>query len=308
MGWTAVIDIGKTRAKATLWDDGGQARGVPQPSEIIPRRRRKCRSLDVSWNRALARRRFGGSSPRAARWTPSFRSLTVRPRRSFTTAGCCARRWTTNGRRSPPIGMPTMPSAITFAVTGSPALPCGLNLGLQLHWLDSQRDAAVSPRSDRSLAAILGMAFVGSVRLRDHQSGLSHRSVAPSGARTLGPQRSARMGRAARSASSRKCRARHRHHRVVAARGPRPGHPGALRRARFQRGTLRYARPSRARGPRRHGAVDGHLVRRHALGRGRHHRHLVARLPESRDCLVNVGVGGAQVPSARFAVAARSRS
>lgn len=147
-GWTIVIDVGKTHCKATLWDDGG---------DCVARRSRPNRRvtagvgvvLDVigieQWLVAVLSEfaRFGPveSIVPVAHGAGASLICAGRLQRApldYEWAGVACDRAAYENQRD------------RFAASGSPALPAGLNLGIQLHWLESQssadfRDARILP-------------------------------------------------------------------------------------------------------------------------------------------------------------------
>jgi sugar (pentulose or hexulose) kinase len=136
-GWTIVLDVGKTHSKATLWDDAGDC--VAQRQRANPRVTSGDRmTLDA----AGIERWLWGVLSEFARLGPVTAILPVahgagvaliRNGRlqyaplDYEWPGASADRAAYNEQRDP------------FSATGSPALPGGLNIGMQLHWLESQR-------------------------------------------------------------------------------------------------------------------------------------------------------------------------
>ena len=136
MGWTIVLDVGKTLSKATLWDESGGLRA-----------RRSRRNAAVAADGYSALDAYGIEtwlegvlSEFAARGpveaiVPAAHgagAAIVRDNRllcaplDYEWAGVAAGRELYDRQRDP------------FANTGSPNLPAGLNLGVQLHWLGSR--------------------------------------------------------------------------------------------------------------------------------------------------------------------------
>lgn len=137
--WTVVLDVGKTLSKATLWNDEG---------ELIAHRSRPNRlptsggnlTLDVAgiepWLEYTLRE-FGALGPvgtiipvahGAGAAIIHQGKLQCAPL-DYEWRGAALDRATYDRQRDP------------FAVTGSPILPAGLNLGIQLHWLESLRSS-----------------------------------------------------------------------------------------------------------------------------------------------------------------------
>jgi sugar (pentulose or hexulose) kinase len=135
-GWTIVIDVGKTLSKATLWDD--QADCVAERSR--PNQRVSAGvsvTLDVMgierWLTAVLSE-FAHLGPvesivpvaHGAGAALVSKGRLLRAPLDYEWAGVGGDRAAYDRERDP------------FLVTGSPALPAGLNLGIQLHWLESQ--------------------------------------------------------------------------------------------------------------------------------------------------------------------------
>ena len=135
-GWTIVLDIGKSIAKATLWDDGGM---------LCARRSRTNPKLDSDGYWGLdavgIERWLTGVLADFARFGPvgaivpvahGAGAALIRDGRlqclpvDYEWPGVAEGRGAYDRRRE------------SFVITGSPALPAGLNLGIQLHWLDGR--------------------------------------------------------------------------------------------------------------------------------------------------------------------------
>jgi sugar (pentulose or hexulose) kinase len=138
-GWTVVLDVGKTLAKATLWDETGncvahRSRPNRQPSDG------GGLTLDVGgiepWLE-ITLQEFASLGPVAAIIPVAHGAgaAIIRNGRlqcapiDYEWRGSSLDRATYNKQRDP------------FSATGSPALPAGLNLGMQLHWLESLRSS-----------------------------------------------------------------------------------------------------------------------------------------------------------------------
>jgi len=138
-GWTIVIDVGKTHSKTTLWDDHGDC--VAKRSR--PNQRVTVGVSDVldvigieQWLVAVLSEfaRFGPieSIVPVAHGAGAAIIREGRLQRApldYEWAGVACDRTAYDNERD------------GFAATGSPALPAGLNLGIQLHWLESQSSA-----------------------------------------------------------------------------------------------------------------------------------------------------------------------
>lgn len=138
-GWTVVLDVGKTLAKATLWDEEGTCvvnRSRPNKQPIIG----GGLTLDVGgiegWLEGTLKD-FAKLGPVAAIIPVAHGAgaAIIRNNRlqcapiDYEWRGSSVDRVTYNMQRDP------------FCATGSPALPAGLNLGMQLHWLESLRSS-----------------------------------------------------------------------------------------------------------------------------------------------------------------------
>ncbi len=138
-GWTIVLDIGKTHSKSTLWNETGncvarRARANPQVKSG------NCLTLDTDgierWLRGVLSE-FARLGPIAAILPVAHGAgVALIAKGRLQTApldyewpGVSADRIAYNQQRDP------------FLATGSPALPGGLNIGMQLHWLESLRSA-----------------------------------------------------------------------------------------------------------------------------------------------------------------------
>jgi len=138
-GWTVVIDIGKTLAKATLWDEAGKCianRSRPNRQPTVD----GGLTLDVAgiepWLE-ITLKEFGALGPVGAIIPVAHGAGAALIRNDrlqcapidYEWRGSALDRITYNKQRDP------------FSATGSPALPAGLNLGMQLHWLESLRSS-----------------------------------------------------------------------------------------------------------------------------------------------------------------------
>jgi sugar (pentulose or hexulose) kinase len=138
-GWTVVLDVGKTHSKATLWDDAANCvirRSRPNPPVVSS----DHLTLDVagieSWLRGVLSEFSRVGSITAI--VPVAHGAGVALIRKdqlqcgpldYEWAGASADRVAYNKQRD------------SFVASGSPALPGGLNIGMQLHWLESSRSS-----------------------------------------------------------------------------------------------------------------------------------------------------------------------
>jgi sugar (pentulose or hexulose) kinase len=134
-GWIIVLDIGKSFSKASLWDEAGDC--VAQRSRANPRLESEGRLiLDcIGIERWLhdTLRKFAKMGPvraiipvaHGAAMTLIGNDRLLEAPLDYEWAGAAGQRAVYDRQRDP------------FVATGSPALPAGLNLGRQLHWLES---------------------------------------------------------------------------------------------------------------------------------------------------------------------------
>ena len=135
-GWTVVLDVGKTLSKASLWDENGNRIGSqsrpnqPVTHDGVPVL--DARGIEDWLVQALSE--FGALGPIGA-IVPVAHGAGVAviragqlqyPPLDYEWAGVSTDRQHYDQQRD------------SYAMTGSPALPCGLNLGVQLHWLESR--------------------------------------------------------------------------------------------------------------------------------------------------------------------------
>jgi sugar (pentulose or hexulose) kinase len=134
-GWTVVLDVGKTHSKATLWNDTGNC-VARQTRPNCPVNTGNSLGLDTAgierWLRGVLCE-FARLGPIAA-IVPIGHGAGVALIRNgrlqtapldYEWPGVSADRAAYLKQRDP------------FLATGSPALPGGLNIGMQLHWLES---------------------------------------------------------------------------------------------------------------------------------------------------------------------------
>jgi len=138
-GWTVVLDVGKTLSKASLWDENGNRIGSKS------RLNQRITHGDVAvldargiedWlvqvlSEFAALGPIGSIIPVAhGAGVALVRAGQLQyPPLDYEWAGVSSDRQRYDQQRD------------SYAKTGSPALPCGLNLGIQLHWLESQGSA-----------------------------------------------------------------------------------------------------------------------------------------------------------------------
>lgn len=137
--WTVVLDVGKTHSKATLWDAGANCvvrRSRPNPQVVTGDRL----TLDVAgieqWLRAVLSEFSRVGSITAIVPVAHGAGIALIRKGQLQCApldyewpGASADRAAYDKQRDP------------FVATGSPALPGGLNIGMQLHWLESLQSA-----------------------------------------------------------------------------------------------------------------------------------------------------------------------
>jgi len=141
-GWTIVLDVGKTLSKATLWDEGGRL--VANRARLnLPGLSEGYASLDTAaierWLESVLTEfavlgPIGSIVPVAHGAAVALilhDRLECAPM-DYEWQGSISDRQEYDEQRDP------------FALTGSPALPAGLNLGVQLHRLEKLRDRGAS--------------------------------------------------------------------------------------------------------------------------------------------------------------------
>jgi len=138
-GWTVVLDVGKTLSKATLWDDAAnciarRSRPNPQVSNgnsltlDVAGIERWLRHVLSEFSQVLSITAIIPVAHGAGVALIRNGQLQCAPL-DYEWPGASADRAAYNKQRDP------------FLATGSPALPGGLNIGMQLHWLESLRSA-----------------------------------------------------------------------------------------------------------------------------------------------------------------------
>jgi sugar (pentulose or hexulose) kinase len=135
VGWTIVVDIGKTISKATLWDDAGVrvAQRTRQNRGLSPGIGPSLDAAGIEIWLLAALSEFAALGPVTAIVPVAHgagvalirRGRLQHPPLDYEWPGTGADRVDYDTQRDP------------FSATGSPALPAGLNIGMQLHWLES---------------------------------------------------------------------------------------------------------------------------------------------------------------------------
>jgi sugar (pentulose or hexulose) kinase len=138
-GWTIVLDIGKTLSKATLWDEAGicmAQRTRPNP--------RLSDGNSLTLDAAGIEKWLRGTLSEFAKLGPVSSIVPVAHgagialiRKGRLQHAPLDYEWPGVGADRPAYDRQRDP----FVATGSPALPAGLNIGVQLHWLESLRSA-----------------------------------------------------------------------------------------------------------------------------------------------------------------------
>jgi sugar (pentulose or hexulose) kinase len=296
-GWTIVLDVGKTHSKATLWDESGHC--IAQRTHTNQRLTVKASlTLDVSgieqWLAGVLAQYATLGPVRAIVPVAHGAGVALLNRDRLQCApldyewiGVAADRAAYDAQRDP------------FALTGSPRLPAGLNLGMQLHWLESSQSAdfpsgTLVPWAQYWAWVLCGVAASEVTSLgchsdlwRPYQSVPSALAVHRGWADRLAPLTPAnqvlgtlRPEWAVRTGLS---------PRVEVYCGLHDSNAALL-------------------DARTHQAMQGEDSTVLSTGTWfvamrtprRAEKSLLESLPEQRDCLVNVDVGGAPVPSSRF--------
>jgi sugar (pentulose or hexulose) kinase len=297
VGWTIVLDIGKSISKATLWDDGAVC--VAQRARQNPRGSAgSSPTLDAvgigQWLLATLGE-FATLGPVAAIVPVAHgagvalirQGQLLRAPLDYEWPGAAVDRAAYEKQRDP------------FSATGSPALPAGLNIGMQLHWLESLgsadfRGAQIIPWAQYWAWVLCGVPATEVTSLGCHSdlwrpyerapSDLAKRRgwaerlapLTPAGAvlGTLKPEWAASSGLSPRVEVY--CGIHDSNAALLAARS----HPELAGRDATVLSTGTWFVAMRT--PQNANGCSATL------------------LPESRDCLVNVDVSGAPIPSSRF--------
>jgi sugar (pentulose or hexulose) kinase len=297
-GWTIVLDVGKSLSKATLWDEGG----VCVAQRMRPNGRAGVAAqgftLDVRgierWLEGILAE-FATLGPVAAIVPVAHGAAAALIRNDRLQCDPLDYEWSGVAQERPTYDRQRDP----FSVTGSPALPAGLNLGLQLHWLDAprtsgHRDSQILPWAQYWAWLLSGVAASEVTSLgchtdlwRPYQRRPSELAVRRGWAERFAPLRPAGtvLGRLTptwvkRTGLSERveiyCGLHDSNAALLAARAhpSLEGHDATV----LSTGTWFVAMRSPL-------SVDATTP---------------TYLPENRDCLVNVDVTGAPVPSSRF--------
>jgi sugar (pentulose or hexulose) kinase len=141
-GWTIVVDVGKTSSKATLWDERGicmRQRSRPNQSHTVG----EYRALDVAgieaWLKTVLAQ-FSTLGPIEAIVPVAHGAGAALVKNGRLQCAPLDYEWPGVARDRALYQAECDP----FVLTGSPALPAGLNLGMQLHWLDSLHSETLS--------------------------------------------------------------------------------------------------------------------------------------------------------------------
>jgi sugar (pentulose or hexulose) kinase len=294
-GWTIVLDVGKTLSKATLWDEGGIC--VARRSRPNRRPSGGGMRLDTAgierWLEGTLRE-FAALGPVGAIVPVAHgagaalvaNGRLLRAPVDYEWPGAARDREAYDRQRDP------------FVATGSPALPAGLNLGIQMHWLESVRTGhyragQILPWAQYWAWLLSGVAASEITSLGCHTDLWRPYDRAPS-------ELAIRRGWAQR----------------LAPLTPAGAVLGRLTPAWVQRTGLSgrveihcglHDSNAALLAVRGHRAMEQHdttvlstgtwFVAMRSPGQA---ASLRLELPESRDCLVNVDVSGSPVPSARF--------
>jgi sugar (pentulose or hexulose) kinase len=295
-GWTIVMDVGKTHSKATLWDESGACQALRVYAN--ERLSRGPVNLDASgietWLEAVLRE-YAKKGPVDA-IIPVAHGAGVAVLRGnhlrfapldYEWSGVSADRATYDRQRDP------------FAYTGSPALPAGLNLGVQLHWLEANdseglRDVTILPWAQYWAWLLCGVPAAEVTSLGCHSDLWRPSDATPSAL-------CVRRGWADRMAPLTPA------DQVLGTLDSRwIGRTGLSSRVRVYCGL--HDSNAALLDARCHLAMRGHDATMLSTGTWfvamrsplQLDKSLLESLPEHRDCLVNVDPRGAAVPSSRF--------
>jgi sugar (pentulose or hexulose) kinase len=302
-GWIVVLDVGKTLAKATLWNEA---------CECVALRTRPNRRLEVdgiptldasgieAWLEGILSEfallgPVSGIVPVAhgAGAAHIHRGRLLRAPIDYEWSGIAQDRANYDPQRD------------SFEATGSPPLPAGLNLGMQLHWLESLRAGGHSRTDEHQYAQILPWAQYWAWLL----SGVAASEVTSLGCHTdlWRPYDRSPSALAVRRGWAERLAPLARADTVLGEITPGWARRTGLS-ARVQIYCGLHDSNAALFAAREHPVIQGHdatvlstgtwfVAMRSPLVSDHSHR---AMLSESRDCLVNVDVTGASVPSARF--------
>jgi sugar (pentulose or hexulose) kinase len=138
-GWTVVLDVGKTHSKATLWNDTGNcvARRTRANSQVNTGSSLNLDTAGIErWLRGVLSA-FAQLGPIAVIVPVAHGAGVALIRNGQLQTAPLDYEW-------PGVGadrIAYLKQRDPFLATGSPALPAGLNIGMQLHWLESLRAA-----------------------------------------------------------------------------------------------------------------------------------------------------------------------
>jgi sugar (pentulose or hexulose) kinase len=292
-GWTIVLDVGKTLSKATLWDEGGICMG----RRSRPNRRPTSGGMTLdtvgieAWLAATLGE-FAALGPVDAIIPVAHGAGAALIENGRLLCAPVDYEWPEAARDRAAYDRQRDP----FVATGSPALPAGLNLGMQMHWLESvragHRAGQILPWAQYWAWLLSGVAASEITSLGCHtdlwrpyarapselaiRRGWAQRlaPLTPAGA-VLGQLTPAWVRRTGLSGRVEiHCGLHDSNAALLAVRGHRAMEP--LDTTVLSTGTWFVAMRS-----------PGQAASR-------------PELPESRDCLVNVDVSGSPVPSSRF--------
>jgi sugar (pentulose or hexulose) kinase len=296
-GWTVVLDVGKTRSKATLWDESAQCKAV---------RSRPNRQMNSGTMLTLD---FAGTERWLERVLTEYATLGPVTAIIPVAHGAGVALIHRGRLQCAPLDYEWNGVAVdraaydkqrdSFAVTGSPALPAGLNMGIQLHWLESLQSA------DSRSGVIVPWAQYWAWLL----SGVLASEVTSLGCHTdlWRPYESTPSALAVRRGWAERLAPLSAAGSVLGTLQPEwVRHTGLSPKVEIYCGL--HDSNAALLDARAHGAVQGHdatvlstgtwfIAMRSPLPTG---QTRVEALPESRDCLLNVDATGAPVPSSRF--------
>ncbi len=206
-GWIIVLDIGKSFSKASLWDEAGLC--VAQRARANPRLESADRmTLDFSgierWLREILPE-FAKMGPVGAIVPVAHGAAMALMRNGQLLEAPLDYEWTGVATQRAAYDLQRDP----FIATGSPALPAGLNLGMQLHWLESTGSAGAATGQIVPWPQYWGLAPIRCSLRGSHQFGMPYRSVATLRARPFRTRSAPRMGGALGSRYERRRRAWH---------------------------------------------------------------------------------------------------
>jgi sugar (pentulose or hexulose) kinase len=297
VGWTIVVDIGKTISKATLWDDGGVC--VAQRARQNPRSSAgTSHSLDAAgierWLLATLSE-FAALGPVTAIVPVAHGAAVALIRQGRLQQAPLDYEWPGVGADRAEYDKQRDP----FSATGSPALPAGLNIGMQLHWLESLgsadfRSAQIVPWAQYWAWVLCGVSATEATSLgchsdlwRPYERGVSNLAKRRGWAELLAPLKPAgtvlgtlKPEWAASSGLSPRVEVYCGMHDSNAALLAARSHPELAGRDATVLSTGTWFVAMRT--PQNESGCPATL------------------LPETRDCLVNVDVSGTPIPSSRF--------